>query len=157
MKRLLAPGLAVVAFLVTALIACAWGWQRRPAGFERYVPKAQLAGAAIASVLDAWRAGRPDDAALGTNPAIHLVDKHRKEGQRLKSYEILGEVATENARGFAVRLKLENPDESPVVRFLVLGIDPLWVFRQEDYELIAHWMHKMDPPRDRVEDPNTPP
>ncbi len=32
-----------------------------------------------------------------------------------------------------------------MVRFLVVGIDPILVFRQEDYELISHWEHKMDP------------
>ena len=36
--------------------------------------------------------------------------------------------------------------ELPVVRFVVFGIDPLWVFRQEDYEMFAHWEHLMDGP-----------
>ena len=58
--------------------------------------------------------------------------------------ELIGEVSTDAARGFAARLTLEKPDEEPVVRFLAIGIDPLWVFRQEDYELFSHWMHPMD-------------
>lgn len=73
-----------------------------------------------------------------------MVDKHRLAGQRLLRYEVLGEVTTEKARGFAVRLTLESPDEQKMVRFLAVGVEPIWVFRQEDFEMISHWMHPMD-------------
>jgi hypothetical protein len=29
------------------------------------------------------------------------------------------------------------------VRYIVLGIDPLFVFRQEDFDLLMHWDHHM--------------
>ena len=50
---------------------------------------------------------------------------------------------SDETRAFAVRLSLENPPEVQVVRYLVVGNDPLWVFRQEDYEMISHWEHPM--------------
>jgi hypothetical protein len=28
---------------------------------------------------------------------------------------------------------------------VVIGIDPLWVFRHEDYDLLLHWEHPMEP------------
>ena len=51
--------------------------------------------------------------------------------------------AVDNVRPFAVRLLLDTPAETITTRYLVVGQDPLWVFRQEDYELILHWEHKM--------------
>jgi hypothetical protein len=48
------------------------------------------------------------------------------------------------ARPFAVRLILGEPREIVATRYLVLGLDPLWVFRQEDFERMLHWEHKMD-------------
>jgi hypothetical protein len=30
-----------------------------------------------------------------------------------------------------------------LVRYNVLGRDPIWVFRLEDYEMISHWEHPM--------------
>ena len=43
---------------------------------------------------------------------------------------------------FVVKLRLEQPREEQTARFIVLGQDPLWVFREEDYEMAAHWDHQ---------------
>lgn len=62
------------------------------------------------------------------------------------------------ARPFAVRLVLDKPSETVATRYLVMGQDPLWVFRQEDFERMLHWEHKMDgeaataPPRSSTGD-----
>jgi hypothetical protein len=117
---------------------------RRAEGFERFIPPSATARVALTAVLDAWREGRPPEEGVGPKRNVHVVDKQRKSGQRLARYEILGEVIANKGRGFAVRLSFENPEEQPVVRFLVVGIEPLWVFRQEDFEMISHWMHPMD-------------
>lgn len=120
------------------------GCQPAPAGFERFIPAPGPAREALVAVLDAWTAGRPSEEGVGLRSDVHVVDKQRKAAQRLIRYEVLGEVTVDKARGFAVRLSMENPDETPVVRFLVVGESPLWVWRQEDFEMIAHWMHPMD-------------
>jgi hypothetical protein len=130
------------AWIVVAL-ACllpALGCQPKPVeGYERFIPEPVIARKTLAAMLDEWRDG--------VEPTkINVVDKHRVPGQRLVRHEILGEVATDGARGFAVRLTLENPDEEPVVRYFVIGVEPIWVFRQEDFELISHWMHPMEGP-----------
>jgi hypothetical protein len=113
-------------------------------GFDRYVPEPGRAREAVVAVLDAWRDGRPPGEGVGPKRDVHVVDKQRPPGQRLVKYEMLGEVAVDQGRGFAVRLTLENPDERRVVRYLAVGIEPLWVFRQEDFEMVSHWMHPME-------------
>jgi hypothetical protein len=57
----------------------------------------------------------------------------------LIDYEMLGEVSGEGPRTFVVRLKLDNPVAKREVRYYLVGIDPLWVFRQEDYDALVHW------------------
>lgn len=145
--------LAILA-IATSCCCCA----PHPPGFEKFNPPPGPAREALVAVLEAWHKGTSPDAGVGEAGDVHVVDKQRKPGQRLVGYEILGEVNVEKGRGFAVRLSLQDPEESSVVRFLVIGERPLWVWRQEDFEMISHWMHPMDDVQDPGKDrPATPP
>ena len=75
-----------------------------------------------------------------------FADKQRRPGDRLRSFAILGETEGENVRQFTVRLEVEGDDAPRLVRYNVLGRDPVWVFRLEDYEMISHWQHPMNEP-----------
>jgi hypothetical protein len=85
-----------------------------------------------------------------TTPAVHVTDTFRKPGETLVDYRILGEVPSERKRCYAVELRYA-PERAERTRFLVVGIDPLWVFRQEDAELLAHWEHNMETPEAAAE------
>jgi hypothetical protein len=135
----------VLVALGAVLTLCGPGCGGRARGFEQFIPEPGPARSALTAVLAAWAEGRPPEAPAATRPEVYVVDKQRRPGQRLARFEVLGEVAAEKARGFAVRLNFEDPDGQDVVRFLVVGTDPVWVFRQEDYEMISHWMHPMKP------------
>ncbi|WP_165230757.1 hypothetical protein [Aquisphaera insulae] len=74
-----------------------------------------------------------------------MVDSNREAEQRLVEYQILAQTSSSRNRTLSVRVRLENPAEESIVRFLVMGADPILVFRQEDYDLMMHWEHKMDP------------
>lgn len=114
---------------------------------DDYTPSEAMSRAAIELALRAWQDARPErDLSLEANGAlacVEFIDKHRQPAQRLESYQILGETASRNGRAFVVRLSLREPDEELKVRYLVVGIDPLWVFRQEDYDMLSHWDHAM--------------
>ena len=109
---------------------------------EDYVPEGAAARIALEKALDAWKQGEPPGRIEGS-PAINVGDTHRRAGQRLADYEIAGELPSDEGRLFAVRVQLENPAAEEKVNFLVVGIDPLWVFRQEDYQIVTHWEHNM--------------
>lgn len=131
-------GSAKILLLVALSIAVGCG---RSNGFERYVPAAELAADALEQVLAAWQSG---DAAgpLASRSApitIQVADTTRQPGQRLVDYEVLGEISGEGPRTFMVRLKLENPNLEEKAVYYLVGIDPLWVFRQEDYDAVVHW------------------
>ncbi|HVW37431.1 MAG TPA: hypothetical protein VHB99_09000 [Pirellulales bacterium] len=134
---------------ITAVLPCIVACDRSPGGFDRYVPSAAQAEEALAQVMAAWKQGRrAGPLTLESAPVtLQVADSLRKPGQRLVDYELLGEVSGEGPRTFVVRLKLANPSEELSVRYYLVGIDPLWVFRQEDYDAAAHW--------DACEDPST--
>lgn len=115
-------------------------------GHERYVPEPAKAASTIQSALAAWRRGEPVGEVRGSKPPVFLVDSFRREGQTLERFEILGEVVGLTQRTYLVKLSFANPAAEEKVRFAVLGIDPLWVYRHEDLELLAHWEHKMPGP-----------
>jgi hypothetical protein len=107
---------------------------------DRYVPAVNLARQAVEEVLVDWREGRKPSPIDRLAVGVQVVDKQRKKGQSLEEYEILGEAPSEAARCFAVHVKLSGPEAEENVRFVVIGIDPLWVFRQEDYESVSQWV-----------------
>ncbi len=136
------------AVLLVALVA-GCGKNEPPApNLDRYTPAPELARAAVEAVLTSWKTGQPVDPE-GRLPKLVVTDKHRKEGQVLEEFEILGETPGDAKRCFAVKLKLSRPDEELRVRYAVIGIDPLLVFRHEDLEDIAQWDHPMPPEEDK--------
>jgi hypothetical protein len=131
--------LAVCCWAVAVVAGCARDDPR-----ARFTPPEGVARQALDSALTAWREGRPPGPVEGTSPVVQMVDSHRRPGQKLLDYTVLGPAPGDAPRVFAVRLTLDAPREEKRVRFAVLGIDPLWVMRYEDYEMLAHWDHPMD-------------
>ena len=112
---------------------------------SQFIPAPTVAEAAVKACMEAWKKGEPAGLVSGSHqPAIHVVDSHRKVGQPLSHYEVLGEVPGNAPRCFAVRAHLARPEKEERLRYIVVGIDPLWVFRQEDYDLLSHWEHPME-------------
>lgn len=127
------------AVLISLCVGC--GSPRR--SHERYVPAPETAQATIRTALEAWQRGEPVGEIPGTKPLIFVTDAHRRDGQKLEHFEILGEVPGATQRTYLVKVTFSNPAAEEKIRYAVLGIDPLLVFRHEDLELLAHWEHKM--------------
>ena len=108
-------------------------------------PDLESSKAALVKSLDAWKADqRGSGVIIGSKPSIGIVDAMRTE-RSLLGYEVVGPLmVVEKGRPFAVRLNLDAPRETIAARYVVIGRDPLWVFRQEDFDRMLHWEHKMD-------------
>lgn len=132
-------------------------------GPEAFVPTPELARSALSASLQSWRDGRPrgpvsvNAPALALRVTVEVSDSYRSPDRPLQAFEILGPVGTSDVRAFAVRLSFDNPREEQVVRYLVVGKNPLWVFRQEDYERISHWEHKIKEDEEPAIPPSPPP
>jgi hypothetical protein len=127
-------------WLGLSLIGLVCGCHDRSADF---IPAPATAQAALVQGLNAWQEGKPSGEISNSTPSIFVTDNIRKPGQRLKAYRILGETPGQSGRTYAVVLELEQPTEQIKTEYIVVGIDPLWVFRREDYDLLMHWDHHM--------------
>jgi hypothetical protein len=133
--------------LAAVLAVCGAGCGPRGNPAERYVPSAEAAREALTEALTAWQADRAPASVAG-GAAVQLVDRQRQDGRKLRSFAVLGEVPGEGPRCFAVRLALGDPEEEKRVRFVIVGTDPVWVFRHEDYQMLLHWECPMEDGKD---------
>ena len=104
---------------------------------EDFTPPADNARKALVAALDHWKAGNKPGTVPGTSPAVEVLDSKWKAGQQITAFEVLGEdAAGPGPRTFKVRL---TPTQgAPLeVRYVVVGIDPLWVYRDEDYKKVS--------------------
>ncbi|MDB5353400.1 MAG: hypothetical protein JWN86_4647 [Planctomycetota bacterium] len=107
------------------------------------VPDVGTARKAIELAMASWKAGKPTGVIESGSPRIQVADSFRQPGQRLERYEILGEAQADKSRDVTVRAFCSNPETIAVIRYRVIGIDPVHVIREEDYQLMSHWEHKM--------------
>lgn len=130
--------------LVVSIVGCERGTGNT--GTPGFMPGWPEARRALESSLSAWRdapSPLPDSFAI---PSVQFVDKQRRPDQRLLSFQILAETDIDNARQFTVRLNLDGEESPQLVKYNVVGRDPVWVFRLDDYEMFAHWEHDMSTP-----------
>ncbi len=111
---------------------------------DRYIPSVDRAKEVLTTCLDDWKRGLPAGPVSNTNSTVFVVDSQRRDRPVLADYEILGEVPGNAPRCLAVRLRWADPAKEERTRYVVVGIDPLWIFRQEDYDLLSHWEHPME-------------
>lgn len=131
-----------------ALAAAIVGWLALLSGgcgsSRVHTPEGSLARAALEDSLAAWRAGDPPETLQAHTPPIHPVDAQWQAGRKLSSYEIIEELppdAADPALRFRVRLtaaadpkaKATAAPGETTTEYVVLGRDPIWVYRAEDY------------------------
>jgi hypothetical protein len=98
-------------------------------------PSKEIARSALETALKSWKEGGMPGELPGTgNPKVEVHDTHWSQGDALESFEILGEDEAAGEKRFSVRLSLSKPKQTDEVQYHVLGLDPVMVFRDEDYE-----------------------
>jgi hypothetical protein len=127
---------------VPLLVIASFGCGGSPRN-EDYVPSEDSARAALEVYLAAWQRGDRSQTLPDTTPQVMVADELRGKGRSLHGYEILGPVPADAPRCFAVRLTLGNPAEEIRDRYVVVGKDPIWVWRYDDYLMVIHWEHAM--------------
>ena len=114
---------------ILAVIVCGCGRKSE----SDYVSSDETVQHALESALTAWQNGKPPGVLEGTSLPVQVVDAQWQSGQKLKSFEILGEDEAAGApRWFAVKLILESGQEQNV-HYVVVGQKSVVVFRDEDY------------------------
>jgi hypothetical protein len=110
---------------------------------EDFVPAEAAARRALEVYLHAWQQGHHADEVPNTSPRVIGGDSLHAAGRKLEGFTVVGPAPGDAPRCFAVRLKLDGPAEEVRERYVVVGLDPIWVFRYPDYEMLMHWEHAM--------------
>ena len=102
-------------------------------GTDRYIPNTSAARDAVQTALTTWKAGTPHGPITSSKPAINVFDARWQAGKKLASFEILEEIPGQEQPQFMVKLTVQGQKEETIT-YLVVGIDPLLVFRDADYK-----------------------
>jgi hypothetical protein len=132
---------------VTALSGCG-------SSSNAHQPAASAARAALDSALSAWKNGEGPDTLASKSPSVQAVDSHWRAGQKLTSYEVVKEEPGEGDQRFTVRLAEDDPKNkakssasTKEVTYVVIGRDPIWVYRDEDYTRLLNMDNNPQPAR----------
>ena len=106
-------------------------------GTERYVPSEAASRQALEAALTAWQNGQPPGEVASGPPAVRVVDSKWVAGQKISKFQILDEEPGQGPTFFSVRLTAKGTGKAQVVRYVVVGRDPLWVYREDDYKTSA--------------------
>ena len=103
----------------------------------KYVPNESNARAALEAALTKWKEGeaKPGELTVGTTK-VQVVNQAWADGLKLQGFEIVGEEGgSSGPRVFNVKLKTSKGDQA--TKYYVVGIDPLWVYGEADYQKLT--------------------
>jgi hypothetical protein len=101
---------------------------------EDYVQTTESARSALEASLNAWKNGEPHGTIKSGETAIDVFDTRWRDGAKLESFTIGEEVAGDDHKQFRVSMRFEGALQDEENTYRVMGINPINVFRDEDYE-----------------------
>src|SRR5438128_2292888 len=119
-------GLWALGLLLAVNAGCG---RRREGDFE---PPEAKARSALEKALTAWKSGQAEQEITGDSGKIRPMDWEWRAGEHLSDFQILRSEETDGQKWFAVRLVTASAPEGKEVRYRIRGINPVWVFREED-------------------------
>jgi hypothetical protein len=97
-----------------------------------YVPDSSKARQALETALNAWQQGEPVKTIKTDDYSIDVFDARWQKKAKLESFEILSEGPSDPHPTFSVALTVNGKKGESEYR--VVGIDPILIFRAEDYK-----------------------
>ena len=97
------------------------------------LPSRDSARQALRTSLDAWKAGRPPSSLAGEKPSIEIVDFEWNARKVLADYSLGQEASGQGVQALSASLTIKGEPGPKEVKYMVLGLDPMRIFRDEDY------------------------
>jgi hypothetical protein len=119
--------------LLSVTLSVAPGLSGCGGGEDRYIPETSMARDSVTAALQAWQEGQPLQPITMPEATLNVVDARWQSGQKLESFEILSEAEGQPQPTFVVRQQIAGEQGPVETRYIVVGIDPIYVFREEDY------------------------
>jgi hypothetical protein len=118
--------------MVLGLVLCAASGCSRLRNELDILPNTDKARAALDKALTAWKDGQKMGTIQWDSQKIEVLERVWQSGKKLSAYEIVKAEEKPGPRWFTVKLTLKD-SQPQQVSYAVLGLDPLWVYREEDY------------------------
>ena len=102
-----------------------------------YKPTVTVARDVLTAGLAAWKEGEAATEWASTQgpPTVHFTDFQWSQGRKLINFQLLEEEPTLEGSTQRFRAELELAGEKPQqAEYYVVGIDPLWIMRDRDYQ-----------------------
>jgi hypothetical protein len=126
---------------VLGLALCALSGCSRLRNELDILPNTDKARAALDKALAAWKDGQKVGTIQWDSQKIEVLDRVWQSGKKLSAYEIVKAEDKPGPRWFTVKLTLQGSPPQQV-SYAVLGLDPLWVYREEDYNQMCGMSNK---------------
>lgn len=129
--------LAFMRLIIIVMVIGFTGCRHKSA--SEFTPSSDKGRAALDTALKSWKDGQKPGTVAGTSkPVVQVVDSDWSDGQKLTSYEIVNDEppAGQGPRTFTVRLTTGD-GKAREVKYMVVGIDPLLIYRDMDYDKLS--------------------
>ena len=97
------------------------------------LPSTDASRRALRASLDAWKAGKAASTLSSEKPSIEVVDFEWKAGKVLTEYVIGDQAPGQGTQTFSATLTLKGEPAVKGVQYMVLGLDPIRIYRDEDF------------------------
>jgi hypothetical protein len=101
---------------------------------EKFIPSEIQAREALEAALQAWVDGKRPGEIEGAPMPVQAADSQWQAGKKLVAFQIVDQEPNEGPPLFSVCLTMQGNGQPMVVRYYVVGKDPLWVYREDDYK-----------------------
>lgn len=130
--------IVVAVGLAAALTGC---------GGPTIAPSSERAGQALETVLNAWKAGKPCGRIEGVEPALVVVDSAWQGGKKLDAFEVIGPVDGSTPPRIRVKLSHGAPSKPEEATYVLVGDDPLYIYRDADFDRMLNMDNNPTPGR----------
>ena len=133
MFRLMATLLLVLVSI--SFIGCGGGG----GSVSSFHPKVSVAKQALTAALEAWKSGQAKPGTIANQkPGIEVQDSVWDSGRKLKGFQIGDEQpAADGPPRFSVELTFDGEPATEKADYVVVGKDPLWVMRENDFQKMS--------------------
>lgn len=100
----------------------------------KYLPSEASAKEALNAALQAWQNGQAHGPVTSWKVPIDTYDARWQAGEKLEKFEVIRSEQLDQHKAFIVKMKLASDPEEQEDTFLVIGNNPLMVFRKQDYD-----------------------
>jgi hypothetical protein len=130
---------ALIPIALAALAGCGGG--------SAPLPSTDTARQSLKAALDAWKAGKPPSSLVAEKPSIEPVDFEWKAGKVLADYSIGEQTSGQGSQDFSASITIKGEPGPKEVKYMVLGLDPVRIFRDQDYNQAMNMDNSPPPPR----------